>query len=151
MERLRGSALESCDATNADVDIQAGPQALRRIVDTARMLNRRRDLTGVLAFSGSHFLQVLEGDGAVLDALLESLRRDPRHDGLRVLGRTPISARRFGDWAMALVSSPELGTRIEALAGDAPEAPAHLAEVLSSLVRHAHHRDDGASSRYTPF
>ena len=41
----------------------AGPQALRRIVDTARMLNRRRDLTGVLAFSGSHFLQVLEGDG----------------------------------------------------------------------------------------
>lgn len=127
------------------------PAMLRRIVDTARMLNRRRDLTGALAFSGSHFLQVLEGDGAALDALLELLRRDPRHDGLRLIGRTPIAVRRFGDWAMALVSSPELGARIEGLAGGAVEASGQLAEVVASLARHAQRRDDGATSRYTPF
>ena len=35
---------------------------------------------------------------------------------------------------------------------DGPQAlRRNLAEVVSSLVRHAHHRDDGASSRYTPF
>ena len=126
-------------------------RTLRRIVDTARMLNRRRDLTGVLAFSGSHFLQVLEGDGAALDALLAALRRDPRHDGLRVLGRTPITARRFADWAMALVSSPGLCAHIEALADATADAPVQLAELVASLARHARQRDDGATSRYTPF
>lgn len=143
-------SLEEVVYVSRAVEVQDA-RTLRRIVDTARMLNRRRNLTGALAFSGSHFLQVLEGDGAALDALLAALRRDARHDGLRVLGRTPIAVRRFGDWAMALVSRPDLCAGIEALADDAVDASARLAEVVASLARHAQRRDGGATSRYTPF
>ncbi len=127
--------------------------ALRRIVDTARMLNRRRDLTGVLAFSGSHFLQVLEGDAPRLDELLASLRRDPRHRAVEVLSRGPVPRRRFGDWAMALVSSPEVGARIEALAAHAGTDPAapELARLVDSLVQHAGRAHDGANSKFAAF
>ena len=127
--------------------------ALRRIVDTARMLNRRRDLTGVLAFSGSHFLQVLEGNEARLDELLRSLRRDARHDGLAVLSRKAVAHRRFGDWAMALVSGPELGARFESLASAAGAAStrADLTQLVDSLARHAGRCVDGAHSKFAPF
>lgn len=127
------------------------PGGLRRIVDTARMLNRRRDLTGVLAFSGSHFLQVLEGDAPALDALLAALRRDARHDNLRILSRSPIERRRFGDWAMALVASPEVAARIESLTAEVGDSSVPLGDLIARLLAHAAHPHDGATSKFTPF
>lgn len=133
-----------------------GPQsapALRRIVDTARMLNRRRDLTGVLAFSGSHFLQVLEGRASRLDELLGSLRRDSRHEALVILSRGQVPRRRFGQWAMTLVSSPELGACIEtlAMAERCASAEAELPRLVDRLVRHAERIADGADSKFAAF
>ena len=41
--------------------------------------NQRRDLTGMLAFNNSIFLQVLEGDREVINTLYYKLLQDPRH------------------------------------------------------------------------
>lgn len=124
---------------------------LRRIVDAARMLNRRRDLTGLLAFSGSHFLQVLEGDAAALDRLLESIRRDARHAGVTVLERGEIAGRRFGDWAMALVSSPAVEEHIASLGSGAAVDTAALAQLVERLRRQADVLGEGANSKFAPF
>lgn len=124
---------------------------LRHIVDTARMLNRRRNLTGVLAFSGSHFLQLLEGDAAALDRLLDSIRRDARHAEVRVLDRVEIGSRRFGDWAMALVSSPAVQQQIASLASGAAVDTVALDQLVQRLLRQADVLGDGANSNFAPF
>jgi hypothetical protein len=88
---------------------------VRLIVGQAQMFNRRRDLTGLLGFTGSHFLQVLEGEEAQLDDVMRSIARDPRHEGLRMLQRQPVQERRFGRWSMSLVESLDAGDEIGAL------------------------------------
>lgn len=73
---------------------------LKQILRTARERNHRRDITGYLVFDGSYFAQLLEGDAAVLDALLPVLEADSRHHGLRLLLREPVAARHFADSCM---------------------------------------------------
>lgn len=71
-----------------------------RILDTSRRKNERDELSGMLLFTGAHFLQVIEGRRGALEALYERLTQDPRHHDLRVLDLRRIDARRFGDWRM---------------------------------------------------
>jgi hypothetical protein len=76
---------------------------LEAIHETALRENAARDITGLLIFNGTHFLQIIEGDGDMLAQLVENLRRDPRHSGLEVRHDAPIEARSFPDWSMELV------------------------------------------------
>ena len=51
--------------------------------------NGSKDITGILLSSDNLFLQVLEGNGEVLGALFDSIKRDTRHkDILTLLDRT---------------------------------------------------------------
>lgn len=63
--------------------------------------NSRDRITGALALPDGKFVQTIEGEPRVVEALLERLRSDSRHTNLAVLGTWPISARLFGGWAMA--------------------------------------------------
>jgi chorismate mutase len=112
---------------------------VRLLVGQSEMLNRRRDLTGALAYTGSHFIQVLEGDGADLDRLMASLLRDRRHCGLQVLGREAINARRFGRWGMRLVESLDAADELDALLAAAPAAldAQRLQHIIDRLHAHA--------------
>jgi len=85
------------------------PQA-RRLVGEAQVLNRRSDITGLLAFTGTYFAQVVEGPTAAVEALMDRLTRDSRHSGLRVLRRGNAPRREFPAWSMALLESPQLET-----------------------------------------
>lgn len=62
--------------------------------------NTKNGITGLLLYTPSHFLQVLEGEEAAIDATLARIAKDPRHEGLRIVSRTAIEERRFGLWAM---------------------------------------------------
>lgn len=73
---------------------------LEDIVATAARNNALRDLTGMLMFADGQFMQMLEGEEAVVEALLDRLRQDPRHEGLTVLERAAIEQRSFADWSM---------------------------------------------------
>lgn len=78
---------------------------VRAILGSAQMRNRRRDVTGVLLFTGRHFVQVLEGRSADLDDLLKIIVSDTRHAGLNVFSREQIAQRCYGTWAMAFIES----------------------------------------------
>lgn len=80
-----------------DGDIDA---EIASIVRTSTDHNADWNITGALLFSGSHFLQVLEGTHDQLAWLLSRLADDPRHSDLVVIARQEIAERRFPDWSM---------------------------------------------------
>jgi len=77
-----------------------GSHELVQIVDSCRRNNEQTGITGMLAFSGTNFLQLLEGDEADVERTFARIEHDRRHSGIRVLGRTPIADRSFGTWSM---------------------------------------------------
>lgn len=63
--------------------------------------NHRDEITGCLAQPDGHFVQVIEGAKNKLDALMDRIRSDERHQDLTVLGEWKINGRLFRGWAMA--------------------------------------------------
>ncbi len=86
--------------------------ALQAILEKARTRNEQEDVTGFLLYADESFLQILEGDSAVLDATFARISADTRHQGMRLLQRSPISRRRFGNWTMGfdMPDAQSLGT-----------------------------------------
>ncbi|MFN3353298.1 MAG: BLUF domain-containing protein [Brevundimonas sp.] len=96
---------------------------LAEILGQSDRNNRRDHVSGVLARHEGLFLQAIEGARIDLDRLLERLRRDPRHDDVRLLAYGPASERAFAAWGMALAdvsSDPALanGRRLDELTPD---------------------------------
>ena len=72
-----------------------------RIVAVARRENARLGVTGALVFTRAHFAQVLEGDEQAVGTLMERIRKDRRHDGVRVVSKGMRDSRLFPQWSMA--------------------------------------------------
>lgn len=92
-----------------------GSVDVRAILGSAQVNNRRKDVTGLLLFTGRHFLQVLEGRVADLDALVRVIQRDERHECLHVLSRQIIRRRRYGEWAMGFAESLDDADALESI------------------------------------
>jgi hypothetical protein len=71
-----------------------------RILETSHRNNRRDDISGFLLFNGRNFLQLVEGEAGNLDALMDRIRRDPRHQGIVQISRREIDQRCCHDWSM---------------------------------------------------
>jgi Sensors of blue-light using FAD len=76
---------------------------LRALLAVARENNQRQGITGALMHQDGSFLQVLEGDPAVVDALFEKIGRDPRHGRVMMLARNTVETSTFPDWSMGFV------------------------------------------------
>lgn len=76
------------------------PEALLGLLTQCHANNPRRGLTGLLVYGNGTFLQSLEGEVAAVDALMEKIARDPRHQNLRMLRRESITERLHADWSM---------------------------------------------------
>lgn len=79
------------------------PFSRRELLDLlhdARGFNAVDGITGLLIHSHGRFLQVLEGEAASLDDLLDRLRRDPRHNQPEVILDEMVDQRVFEGWAM---------------------------------------------------
>ena len=85
---------ERCQATD-DV-------AIEKIKLRAEHNNHRRNITGALLFTERYFLQYLEGEAAVVDALYASICRDKRHTNVRLLLRKTIMQRDFSRWSLGV-------------------------------------------------
>jgi hypothetical protein len=70
------------------------------ILTQSRVNNQKNNLVGALYYANRVFFQCLEGEESAIDQLLEKLRRDSRHQDLKVLRREVIQTRRFQDWEM---------------------------------------------------
>ncbi|HEX5792429.1 MAG TPA: BLUF domain-containing protein [Rheinheimera sp.] len=76
--------------------------AINKIKLRAETNNHRRNITGALLFTERYFLQYLEGEAAIVDALYASICRDPRHTNVRLLLRKPIQQRDFSRWSLGV-------------------------------------------------
>ncbi|WP_372627047.1 BLUF domain-containing protein [Arsukibacterium sp.] len=76
--------------------------AIAKIKCRAEPNNNRRNITGALLYTEHYFLQYLEGEATVVDALYDSICLDPRHTNARVLLRTPIKQRDFSHWSLGV-------------------------------------------------
>jgi hypothetical protein len=76
------------------------------ILMQARALNERRDVTGALVYGDGQFMQVIEGERAVVQNLYQHIAKDPRHHHVRMLTEGPIETRRFTQWSMAFGEVP---------------------------------------------
>ncbi|MBF9224113.1 BLUF domain-containing protein [Hymenobacter ruricola] len=73
---------------------------LVQLVGQARIHNHSQAITGLLFYDGGKFLQVLEGEPAVVDGLYAHIAHDPRHTGLTTVLDAPVPARNFPEWSM---------------------------------------------------
>lgn len=78
---------------------------LEEILEQARASNATQGITGALIYAEGHFLQVLEGDKARVQALMTKITRDPRHQAVKVLREGDVAAATFGSWNMAYISA----------------------------------------------
>lgn len=85
----------------ASLDLTVGD--LEAVHQTSRNQNAIHDVTGLLVFNGTRFLQVIEGGTSAIEALIENIRRDWRHSGLEIRDDRPIEKRCFPHWRMELV------------------------------------------------
>jgi len=75
---------------------------LYRLARAAQIRNRSEGITGLVIYDKGNFFQWLEGPSESLGRIWSSVRRDPRHTSIEIMGsqRTPV--RFFGDWDMRL-------------------------------------------------
>jgi len=83
----------------ADVDVQG-------LLKTCERNNRRDQISGLLLFDGTRYIQILEGTDAKLDDLFGRITADTRHEMVELLHRGPVSERAFADWRMAYEAMP---------------------------------------------
>jgi hypothetical protein len=75
-------------------------EALLSLLQQCLANNESSGVTGMLLYGNDTFLQVLEGEEAVLDAVIDKIRKDPRHSKIHFLYRKPLEQRQYADWSM---------------------------------------------------
>lgn len=78
------------------------------LLHTARQHNAQVGITGILAFNGEYFMQILEGDRRAVNKLYHHISTDPRHEQLLLLQMSEIDERLFAVWSMAYVPISKL-------------------------------------------
>jgi hypothetical protein len=84
------------------------PEALAVLLDKARENNRALGVTGMMIYRQREFMQLLEGEQAVVQTLFDKIQSDPRHQQVSKIWDGAISERSFSTWGMAFVAPDEL-------------------------------------------
>jgi hypothetical protein len=114
-------------SSDATTPMQA--EDLETMLTLARKANAEKGITGALVYIDGVFLQVLEGEAAVLKRLMAKITRDVRHEAVSVLQEGEVPAAVFGDWDMAYLSaSPQQIAQWAGLPG-----ATELADVLEGM------------------
>lgn len=67
--------------------------------DLADARNRSEDITGLLLSDGTRFIQALEGDAAAVQAVMDRIAKDSRHDNISYFRPITTNCRQFKSWA----------------------------------------------------
>jgi hypothetical protein len=88
-----------------------GDKDLEGIHRAAQTNNAANGLTGLLVFTGTQFMQLLEGPRDAVESTFAAICSDPRHHAVARLIAEPSRERSCPDWAMALrvVDAPDDG------------------------------------------
>ena len=118
---------------------------LTALLYQSRAFNRAHYLSGLLLHTpDGRFLQILEGEEAVVNALYyDHIAVDPRHHSCRVLGAGACAERSFADWNMGfrIANATELRALLAAvpaselvLFAPQPRVRPELLQVLLNFV-----------------
>ena len=88
------------------------PIDVKDIVRSSQRNNARLGVTGALVLSNGIFLQCLEGDHLVVNALYHRILLDARHREPAVLNYGEIDIRLHGAWSMGLVPTTEANQQL---------------------------------------
>ncbi len=91
------------------------------ILRCSRRNNPELGITGILVVRDTMFVQVIEGPGEHLGAVVDIINDDPRHGNVRILSSRDTPLPSFADWAMGYCSLTHDDPRDAAL-GDLVDA-----------------------------
>ena len=101
----------------SDLSLTAPHDAIASIANRSRHRNLADEITGLLAFDGSRFVQLVEGPLDAITRLLQRLRADKRHSAMEILALRAVSRLRFPGWSLAYTSLDPKNLGIHSLRG----------------------------------
>ena len=96
---------------------------LGELFSAARSHNKKNGITGALLLSDDSFVQTLEGEQDVVQALLDRIRADTRHDELEILDTGLVDGRVFAPWAVLVRGRARQAARCRCPAAGSGPAP----------------------------
>ena len=123
--------VSACRIARSDLSIE-----IDAILAGATVRNARDQISGALLFTGTHFVQTLEGQAPSVSALMASLHRDPRHAALSVIDRHDVTQRNFASWTMPYLGPSLFVSRVVArgLASFHSGRTAGIEQVLRMMI-----------------
>lgn len=73
---------------------------LKDLLQRIRNKNEARRITGMLLYLDPFFIQVLEGEEAMINGLFNLIKQDSRHHKVSLIYKKPIDDRSFSNWTM---------------------------------------------------
>lgn len=103
------------------------------LLEVSKLRNAASDVTGVLLFDGTYFLQTIEGPSQGTKRIFAKILQDHRHKNIKSFEMQEIEERDFPDWHMELITSDET-SRIVADMGSLEFSYRRLREVQAMSV-----------------
>ncbi|WPP50328.1 BLUF domain-containing protein [Catalinimonas niigatensis] len=75
-------------------------EEIQKILAACKRNNKEKDVTGVLLYSNTHFVQYLEGEYSKISSLYDKIKTDSRHKNAIMINTAPIQERSFPSWQM---------------------------------------------------
>lgn len=76
---------------------------IENILLESRQNNEKINVSGILCFGGSDFIQVLEGEESIIISLYAKILKDTRHQSCQLLDIHFADSRLFEKWSMGFV------------------------------------------------
>jgi Sensors of blue-light using FAD len=71
-----------------------------KILDSCKKNNPSLDITGILLYSETKFIQMVEGEAKVIMELYDKIKKDSRHSTPILISYGPIREKAFPNWHM---------------------------------------------------
>jgi hypothetical protein len=75
-------------------------EEIEKILASCKKKNPPLNITGVLLYSDTKFIQLVEGEYKVINDLYDKIKTDSRHDQTRLISLGPIQKKSFPSWHM---------------------------------------------------
>jgi len=87
-----------------------GPNDIEDILEKAKKKNAECNVTGLLCFNSTHFMQCLEESRKAVNATYHRILNDKRHRNIIMLNYCEIAEREFEKWSMGYIPYSKLTT-----------------------------------------
>lgn len=99
-------------------------ETLKAILEVSVRTNQEHQVTGMLIFNGTYFMQCIEGPSAAIEQLMANILADPRHHDIVIVGTEKMQKRYFPQWTMGYLNHERLiGDILRLYTGEATFQP----------------------------